>query len=179
MEPMETERLVIRRFTAADSEDLYEYLSDPEVVRFEPYEPHTREEAEREAARRAGDENFFAVCRKDTGKLIGNIYFQKGDFDTWELGYVFNARHQGHGFATEAARAVADRAFRDWGARRIIAMCNPLNDRSWRLMERLGMRREGHLRQNVFFKRDANGNPIWNDTYLYGILKDEWLTDRA
>ena len=53
-------------------------------------------------------------------------------------------------------------------------MCNPLNVSSWRLLERLNLRREGHLKQNIFFKYDDEGNPMWNDTYEYGILKHEW-----
>ena len=53
-------------------------------------------------------------------------------------------------------------------------MCNPENTPSWRLMERLGMRREGHLRKNIWFFRDENGRPIWQDTYEYAILREEW-----
>ena len=56
---IETKRLLLRPFTAADGEDLYSYLSDPEVVRFEPYDVFTKADAEKEAARRAGDPNFF------------------------------------------------------------------------------------------------------------------------
>lgn len=85
-----TERLIIRYFTEADGGDLFEYLSKEEVVRYEPYPPCTYEQAAAEAVRRAGDHNFFAVTLK-TGKLIGYLYLSKGDFDTWELGYVFNS----------------------------------------------------------------------------------------
>ena len=52
-------------------------------------------------------------------------------------------------------------------------MCNPVNTTSWRLLERLGMRREGHLIQNIYFKKDENGEPIWSDTFEYAILKNE------
>ena len=64
---IETKRLLLRPFTAADGEDLYSYLSDPEVVRFEPYDVFTKADAEKEAARRAGDPNFFAVVLKKPG----------------------------------------------------------------------------------------------------------------
>lgn len=172
---MNTHRLLIRRFQADDWEDLYEYLSQAEVVTFEPYGVFSKEDCRREAARRAENSAFWAVCLKDTGKLIGNIYLSKGEFDTWTLGYVLNARYQGNGYATEAAFALVDHTFRKEKARRLIAMCNPLNEASWRLLERLGLRREGRLRQNIFFKRDALGRPIWADTYEYGILASEWL----
>ena len=98
----------------------------------------------------------------------------KGDFDTWELGYVFNRKYQGNGYDTESSEKLVDYAFSNLGARRIIAMCSPLNTRSWKLLERLKMRREGLLLQNVYFKTDYYGQPIWLDTYEYAILKSEW-----
>jgi ribosomal-protein-alanine N-acetyltransferase len=176
MEMIGTERLVIRRFRREDAADLYEYLSDEDVVRFEPYEAFSMAQCEQEAAQRAEDPSYWAVYLRDGGKLIGNIWFcQTGpEFDTWELGYVFNAKYQHRGYATEACRAVLDRAFGAMNARRVVAMCDPLNAPSWRLLERLGFRREGHKLQTVFFRRDAQGNPIWKDTYEYAMLKNEW-----
>jgi len=171
---METDRLIIRKFSTDDWEDLYEYLSDQEVVKYEPYDTFTQEACKQESTRRSGDENFWAVCLKDTDKLIGNIYLAKQDFDTWELGYVFNSNFHGNGYATEAAKALMNTAFRENGARRITAMCNPLNTPSWKVLERLGMRREGHLIKNIYFKKDDDENPIWADTYEYGILMSEW-----
>ena len=171
---IETQRLLIRPFDSADWEDLHEYLSDGQVVRYEPYGVFTADESRQEAARRSSDPAFWAVCLKKGGKLIGNLYLAGQPFDTWELGYVFNASYQGKGYATEAAACLMDHAFGRLGARRVTAMCNPLNTASWRLMERLGMRREGHLIQNIWFKRDERGEPIWSDTYEYAILADEW-----
>lgn len=170
---MTTRRLVLRRFLKSDGEGLYDYLSDPEVVKYEPYEPYTREMAEQEAARRAEDQNFWAVCLLD-GALLGNVYFAEGEFDTWELGYVFNRKYWGKGYAGEAARALLDLGFTEWGMHRVTAMCNPENERSWRLLERLGMRREGNFRKNIFFFRNEQGEPLWQDTYEYGLLREEW-----
>lgn len=170
----ETERVLIRRYTELDWEDLYEYLSDEEVVKYEPYETFTIEQAKEEVINRSNNECFYAVILKENNKLIGNVYIAKQDFDTWEVGYVFNTTYQGKGYATEATGKLIDLAFKEWGARRVIAMCNPLNTHSWKLLERIGMRREGTLRQNIYFKTDIEGKPIWSDTYEYGILKDEW-----
>jgi RimJ/RimL family protein N-acetyltransferase/uncharacterized glyoxalase superfamily protein PhnB len=170
----ETARLVIRRFRPDDWRDLYEYLSQPETVYYEPYDPFSPEQAKQEAVRRSTDENFYAVCLKESGKVIGNIYFAKQEFDTWEIGFVFNATFLGKGYATEAANALIDKAFADCGAHRIFARCNPENERPWKLLERLRFRREGHLTRNIFFKRDSAGNPLWQDTYMYGILDSEW-----
>jgi RimJ/RimL family protein N-acetyltransferase len=174
MENIVTDRLIIRKFRPDDWQDLYEYLSDKEVVRFEPYDVFTKEQARDEASKRSGNDAFYAVCLKDNDKLIGNLYLGKGDFDTWELGYVFNRTYQGQGFAAESSRALLDFAFVNLGARRVVAMCNPENSHSWKLLERLHMRREALLLKNIYFKRDEVGERIWLDTYEYAILKDEW-----
>lgn len=171
---LETERLIIRRFCNEDGEALYDYLSREEVVRFEPYEVMTLDECRVEAERRALHEAFWAVCLRDSGKLIGNLYFQQeepGEFKTWELGYVFNPDHYGKGYATEASRRMLQYGFENLEAHRIIARCNPENKASWRLLERLGMLREGYFRKQAFFRRDEAGAPIWHDTYEYSMLE--------
>ncbi len=171
---METARLKIRRFYPNDWQDLFEYLSQKEVVRFEPYDVFSKEQAKKEAVNRSTNPAFWAICLKDTGKLIGNVYLSEQEFDTWELGYVFNNNYQNKGYATEAIKALIDNLFVNGNARRIISMCDPLNTPSWKLLERLNMRREGHLLKNVWFFKDENGKPIWKDTYEYAILKEEW-----
>jgi len=177
MNILETERLIIRRFAAEDWKDLYEYLSDEEVVKFEPYGVFTEEQCKSESAWRAKQEFFWAVCLKKNNKVIGNIYFNQQEpkeLNTWEIGYVFNSNYFGKGYATEACQIFLKSAFEKLKAHRVAAMCNPENTASWRLLERLKMRREGHLHKNIFFKYDNNGMPIWNDTYEYGILAEEY-----
>lgn len=175
---LQTERLTVRRFRAGDGADLHRVLGDPEVVRFEPYDAFSRRECDAEAARRVADPSFWAVCLRDEGTVIGTVYLDRTppeEWAAWELGFVLGARHQKQGYAAESCAAVIDHAVRDLRAHRITALCNPLNANSWRLLERLGFRREGELRQNVFFRRDQEGRPIWQDTYQYALLADEWL----
>jgi RimJ/RimL family protein N-acetyltransferase len=172
----ETMRLVIRRFHLEDWRDVYEYLSQPETVYYEPYEPFSPDQAKQEALRRSTGESFYAVCLKKSGKVIGNIYLAKKEFDAWEIGFVFNGKFRGKGYAAEAVAALLDKLCSRLGAHRVLAECNPENERSWKLLERLRFRREGHVRQNIYFKRDAANNPLWQDTYLYGILDSEWRT---
>ncbi|HHX59193.1 MAG TPA: GNAT family N-acetyltransferase [Epulopiscium sp.] len=173
MKTIYTERLIIRNFTENDGEDLYEYLGDEEVVRYEPYKPFSLQQSKTEAIRRAGDKNFLAVALRN-GKLIGNLYFAKGDFETWEIGYVFNRDYWNQGYAVESANELINYIFEKENAWRIMAMCDPMNKSSWKLLERLGFRREGHLLKNVYFFKDEYGKPIWKDTYEYGILKEEY-----
>lgn len=172
MEIVETPRLILRPFRMEDFSDLLEYLSDPQVTAFEPYKPMTPEEVRENLIWRVGTGAMIAVELKATGKLIGNVYLGKRDFDSLELGYAFNAAYWGKGYAKESCRAAITRAFRS-GTHRIYAECDPNNAPSWHLLEALGFRREGHLRKNVWFWKDDRGNPIWKDTYLYGKLTEE------
>ena len=169
-----TQRLAIRRFTTEDWPDLYAYLSDNEVVKYEPYAPMDREQARQEASVRADNPNFYAVCLRENGTLIGNLFLEPLEFSSWELGYVFNRQYQKQGYATESVNALLKFAFQHLKARRITAACSTKNVRSWQLLERLGMRREGLMLQNIWFKKNAKGEPEWLDSYLYAILKSEW-----
>ncbi len=178
MSNLETERLILRKFTNEDWKDLYEYLSLEEVVKYEPYDVFSEEKCKEEAINRAKQDAFWAVCLKENGKLVGNIYFKQQEpkeFLTWEIGYVFNPLYYGKGYATESCKKILDYGFEQLEVRRIIAKCNPLNTSSWKLLERLRMRREGHLLKTKYFKFDKQGEPIWHDTYEYAILKEEWV----
>lgn len=179
MEILETERLILRRFTSEDWKDLYEYLSKEEVVKYEPYEVFNEDQCREEAEYRSSQEAFWAVCLKENNKLIGNVYFQEQEpkeFLTWEIGYVFNSEYQGKGYATEACKRVLKYGFYVLGAHRVIGMCNPENSSSWRLLERLFMRREGYFKKPAFFKKSNEGKPIWHDCYQYSILDEEFFS---
>ncbi len=172
---IETKDLIIRRFREGDWEDLYEYLSDPVVVKYEPYGVYSQGDCVTESKRRSKDKNFYAVVLKEEDKVIGNLYFSKGDFDTWEIGYVFHLSYQGRGYANQGAWALIDYAIKNCKARRIVARCNTQNTSSWRLMERLHMRREGHYKKIRYFKMDEKNQPIWIDAYEYAVLAEEWM----
>ena len=170
-----SERLFLRRFHPTDYLDLHEYLSDPEVVRFEPYDPFTLKQSKIETQNRANSPSYWAVCLTDTNKVIGNLFLNREEFETYELGYVFNRLYQKHGYATESCQALLHYAFETLNIRRIIALCSTDNSNSWKLMERLNMRREGCFLKNVAFKKDENGNPIYFNSYQYALLKTEYL----
>ena len=79
--------------------------------------------------------------------------------------------HWRQGYAVERCQALIRKAFSE-GVHRIYAECDPQNAASWNLLERLGFTREAHFRKNVFFWKDQNNQPIWKDTYVYGILNE-------
>jgi RimJ/RimL family protein N-acetyltransferase len=173
---IETHNLFIRRFNDTDSNDLYEYLSNPEIYAYEPGQPISLSEAERIAKDRSEGIDFYAVVLKENQKMIGHLYFKQIDphvMMTWELGYIFNPSYQRKGYASEAARALIEYAFPKYKVHRIMAKCDPKNPASWKLLEKIGFQREGHFIQHATFRNDEAGKPIWHDAYEYGLLKED------
>ena len=164
------DRLILRRFCEEDLQDLYAYLSDEEVVKFEPYRAMDMGQVQQELSRKTSTEEMIAVELKESGNLIGNLYLGKRAFNTRELGYVFNKAYWGQGYARESCEAILDKAFQE-GVHRIYAECDPDNAASWGLLERLGFAREACFRKNVYFWKDDQGEPIWKDTFVYARLK--------
>ena len=167
----ETERLILRRYKKEDVQDLFEYLSDNEVVKYEPYKPLTFDEAKENLEWRIGTDEMFAVELKNSHKMIGNVYMGKRDFEALEMGYVFNRNYWGHGFAAESCKSLIEQAFSN-GVHRIYAECDPDNKSSWKLLEALDFKREAHFRKNVYFWKDETEKAIWKDTYVYAKLNE-------
>ena len=169
----ETERLILRRYKKEDLQDLFAYLSDKEVVKYEPYKPMNLEETKDNLEWRIDTEEMIAVELKNSHKMIGNVYMGKRDFEALEIGYVFHRNYWGHGYAAESCKYLIAQAFSN-GIHRIYAECDPDNGSSWKLLETLGFQREAHLRKNVYFWKDETGKPIWKDTYVYAKLNDNY-----
>jgi RimJ/RimL family protein N-acetyltransferase len=113
---LESQRLVLRGFVHEDWKDLYEYLSDEHVVKYEPYGTLSADNCKKEAERRSEDESFRAVCLKE-GKLIGNVYFQlqpPAEFLTWEIGFVFNRHYHGRVMRPKPAGGFFGTRLRNW-----------------------------------------------------------------
>lgn len=166
---IETDRLILRRYLKSDLQDLYEYLSDAEVVKYEPYQPMNMSEVENNLDWRISTDEMIAVELKANGKMIGNVYLGKRDFESLEIGYVFNKEYWGKGYAKESCSALIQQSFKN-GVHRIFAECDPQNSNSWKLLEALGFTREAYLKQNIYFWKDNDNNPIWKDTFIYAIL---------
>lgn len=173
---LNTPRLLLRRLRLDDAADLYEYLSDPQTYRFEPGEPLERAQADERAADLAASPHFWAVVLRSTGKMIGQLYLAQItplEHLTCELGYILSPAYQRQGYGAEAAGALVRQALTADGMHRVVAHCNPENTASWKLLERIGFRREGLHRQDIFFRRNAAGEPLWTDTYVYALLAAE------
>lgn len=173
-----TPRLVVRAFQPEDAEDLYEYLSNDEIYQFEPGEPVDRQQAQNLAVEMSTSLDFWAVELQSDHKVIGQIYLQQREprhLMTWELGYIMSPRYQRQGFASEAVSGLLRNGFTASGIHRVVAHCNPENTASWKLLDKIGFRREGLLKKEVFFRRDENGEPLWTDTFVYAMLAEENL----
>lgn len=113
----ETGRLILRRFESNDWKDLFEYLSQESVVKYEPYGTFSEDACKAESVNRSTNAAFWSVCLKEDNKLIGNIYFKQREpqqWKTWEIGYVFNPRYGGSGYATEASKRICSMALNNW-----------------------------------------------------------------
>ncbi|UJP09324.1 GNAT family N-acetyltransferase [Microbacterium sp. KUDC0406] len=189
--PIRTARLEIRRCTPEDLDAVWEYRRLPEVNRWLGRAPQSSEAFHELHADPARLAMTFVIDLLHGGEqeepvLIGDIMVRIED--GWaqaevaddaravqaELGWVLHPEHGGQGYATEAIRAVIGTCFRDLGLRRVHAGCFAANEPSWRLMERLGMRREESSRRTALHRSGE-----WMDGLDYALLAEEWPTPTA
>lgn len=181
--PIETPRLLLREFVSRDLDAVHSYSSRDEVTRFLIWGPNTLMQSkqtirgflddQKERPRTSFD---LAIVVKETGRrgdrprLIGGVGLKLADWEnrTGDIGYVLHPDYWGQGYAVEAARGLAHAGFRDFGLQRIVATCDQRNKASARVMEKLGMRREGAFRQSKFIQGE------WRDEYLYAVLAAEF-----
>ena len=161
---IETERIIIRNFKQKDAEGLLEYLSHPRVNCFAGDRLCSREAAWAYMQYSPKDMLRYAVSLKKDDFIIGDVFALRENEDTYNVGWHFNKRFEGKGFACEAAAGLLDYLFREAGARRIYGFVEDDNIRSKRLCERLGMRREGCFKEFVTFVNNPDGSPKYEDT---------------
>ncbi|MEG2709110.1 MAG: GNAT family protein [Vagococcus sp.] len=164
---IETKRLLIRQYEVSDSKEASTFLLHPEAMHYIPETFETVEEVTHFL--QENRDAYFPVCLKETGEIIGHLFF-KAFFGShsYEIGWIFHPDYHRKGYAKEAAEAVLAYGFLKKEIHRVIATCQPENEGSWRLMDSLGMRREGYFKQCI-----PKGDTWW-DEYYYAILKEEW-----
>ncbi|GAA5138524.1 GNAT family N-acetyltransferase [Alloalcanivorax gelatiniphagus] len=176
MKAIETDRLLLRNFAAEDAAGLFEYLHEPRVSCFFSQRLEDMAAALKDVRKRSSSDDYVAVCLKDTGQLIGDLFAHAGDEpDTFSVGWNFNARFGGAGLATEAAQTLFQYLFAAKSTRRLFAYVEDDNVASQRLCEKLGMRHEGTFKEFVSFENDSDGRPVFVDTRQYAILLKEWV----
>jgi RimJ/RimL family protein N-acetyltransferase len=177
---LETPRLVLREFAEDDAAAIQQYAGDVEVVRYLDWGPNTPEDTAQfltlvRAARDTAPRTAFhlGIVLKTGGALIGGcrIEIRSAANEHGDLGYVLGRRHWGQGYTTEAVRALVGFGVGRLGLHRLWATCDIDNHASARILEKMGMRREGRLRQI------ARRHGEWRDSYLYAILGPEWVAE--
>ncbi len=174
--PLQTARLTLRHHRAEDIGDLLAYYSDPAVCLYllnEPWDLTKAKEAMAIRLERLGIDGVgsgLSVVVELNSEVIGDIALRPADdtLSVGNIGWVFNPSHAGHGYATEAVRAVIGVAFEHYRMHRIKAQLDVRNTDSARLCERLGMTKEAHLREEWWNKGE------WTDNAIYGLLRREW-----
>jgi [ribosomal protein S5]-alanine N-acetyltransferase len=157
-QPIHTPRLELRRFREQDAADLFDYLQSPTASCFLSLALADVEAARTEARRRSTDGEQFAMQEDDT----------------FSVGWNLNPRFGGLGYAHEAAEALFAHLFNARAARRLYAYVEDHNVASRRLCEKLGMRAEGLFLEFISFRNDAQGQPVYENTMQYAILRKEW-----
>jgi RimJ/RimL family protein N-acetyltransferase len=177
--PVLTERLLLRPAVSSDEDAIWSYRSDAETARWLsswPVDRATFQPSVDEPDVWAG----MVVIELD-GAVIGNVLVRIED--PWcqvevraeaagtqaEVGWVLHPDHVGHGYATEAVEAMLQACFQQIGVRRVTAGCLAANTASWKLMERVGMRREQHALRDALHRSGE-----WMDSFGYALLADEW-----
>ena len=171
-----TERLTLRKMLVADASDMYEYAARPEVTKYLTWQPHpdrdyTREYLQYLGTRYAAGMFYdWAIVYEPDCKMVGTCGFNSFNCtsDSAEVGYVLNPDYWGKGIAPEALTRVLEFGFDDLGLHRIEAKFIEDNDRSRRVMEKVGMRFEGVLREAMYVK----GNYV--NIGICSILESEW-----
>lgn len=181
--PLRTDRLVLRPFASTDVEALLPIHADPDAVRYVPYPPRDRAAVELVLVRKVGNTSLehdgdlleLAAVRDDTGELIGDLLLalRSVEHATLEVGYIFAGRQTGHGYATEAVRALLELSFGLLEARRVVARVDTRNGRSRALLVRLGFRQEAELIENEWFKGELSSEAD------YAVLAREWAERQA
>ncbi|HWF01887.1 MAG TPA: GNAT family protein [Caulobacteraceae bacterium] len=174
--PIHTPRLVLREFRESDETAVHAYGGDPDVARFMPWGPNTPAESRDAVARALADQKAqprmeygAAITLAGEDVVVGSVglHLREERRETAEIGYCLHRKLWGQGLIPEAAAAVMAAAFAELRLQRIWATCNARNAASWRVMEKLGMSREGLMRQDRWIKGE------WRDTLLYAILAED------
>lgn len=185
---IETERLILRPMALTDVDDLLEYQSHSEIVRYIPWPERTREQVAEAAEKTIAtgkfdlkDEGDYIVLvwelkngpgveNNEFGQVIGqsNMGIRSLRDQCADIGWVTHQGLQRRGYAFEATRALMKYAFDNFSLHRIVADIDTRNPESAAMAEKLGMRREGEFKDSEFFKGD------WCDMWLYAILKSEF-----
>ena len=176
-EYLKSERVIMQEIEEKDWVDVHKYASQQLVCQYQPWGPNSEEESEEfvkqvivDAKKKPRSRFVFAIILRGNGNMIGAAELNIQDYSNkiGEIGYIINPDFWGMGYATEAAKLVIEFSFKNFNLHRIYATCDPRNVASSKVLEKIGMTKEGRIREDLLLKDG------WRDSLLYSILVHEW-----
>ncbi len=173
-----SERLLIRNLRSSDLEDFIFYRSNPEVTKYQSFEPMTINSAnnfiqsqQNKSFGKPGEWVQYAIENKETKKLIGDcaIKLEETDIRIAEVGITISHTEQKKGYAKETLKSILTFLFSIDDFHRVVEIVDTENEASIKLLESIGFRKEGHFIENIFFKGK------WGSEFLYAMLKKDWV----
>ncbi|KGK00150.1 hypothetical protein ND16A_0341 [Thalassotalea sp. ND16A] len=171
---LKTQSLVIRAFEKKDLATFSEYRSQDVVAKYQSWTSYTYQDAvelfesmDYSTFGTAGNWYQLAIASLTSDELIGDLAVHFIDEEQIEIGFTVSPQHQGQNIATEAVSTFLRYVFDELNKHRVVATTDAKNTASYRLLEKLSFRREGHFIQNIFFKGE------WGDEYQYALLRSE------
>ncbi|MCG3087481.1 GNAT family N-acetyltransferase [Sporosarcina cyprini] len=170
-------KVFLRELTLDDWTDVHSYATLPEASRYQPWGPNTVTDSFefvqtiiKDATRIPRTRFVFAVIHLPQQKLVGagEVNIRSLSNQEGEISYIIHPDYWGQGLASETARLLLQYGFHSLRLHRIFGTCDPRNIASARVLEKVGMVEEGHLRQNLRIGDD------WRDSLLFGVLTHEW-----
>jgi len=174
---LDARTIFLRRMRSEDAEPLFAYRTLPEVSRCQDWLPEHVEEAHELARTQAGLEPGtrgtwfqFIICRREDGEMVGDcgIKFPGDEHASPELGIALHPEHQRRGYATAATQLMVDYLFESLGERRVAAHTDPRNLPAIAVLNRVGLREEGHFRKSHWSRGE------WVDDLAFAMLREEW-----
>ena len=177
MLPITTSRLLLRNLRPADQIDFHRYRANPDVTRYQSFEPMTLAEAaafieqqQNKVFGTPGEWVQYGIEHRETGQLVGDcaLHLHEDDSRIGEIGITLAPLAQGQGYAGETMRALLHFLFTSQQVRRVVETVDAENTASIKLLESVGFRQEGHFIENIFFKGK------WGSEFQYAMLRREW-----
>jgi len=171
----EGKRTRLSRITQDDLDFISELECNPNIWLFEEYIESDRNAVKKKYLEKLESKNSFDFVISKTGPGeytpvgIAQIWSYVRHRRSWEIGFAILPEHQGNGHGQEAVELLVDFAFNYLQAHKVVGMCNCKNIKSMKLMERLGMRREGIFKEELFWQDQ------WYDQYFYSLLDSEYI----
>lgn len=172
-------RIGLRELVESDWSAIHDYASKPIVTKYQPWGPNTKEDTKayvqevlKDATHDPRTRFVFAIIQLEEERLIGSVEINIRDHFNLEgeIGYIIHPEYWGQGYATEAASLILDFGFANLRLHRVFATCDPNNIASSKVLEKIGMYKEGILREHMRLRSGG-----WRDSSLYSILEREWI----